>query len=97
MSTIARNLPQWVDPVCGMPVDEASAAARLTHAGKDYLFCSALRTVWLSSRAIRTGMPVPRLRRLRSRPRLRRPTACRCRRFCAKGSRVWPRTPSAVC
>lgn len=41
MSTIARNLPQWLDPVCGMPVDEASAAARLTHAGKDYLFCSS--------------------------------------------------------
>lgn len=30
-----------VDPVCGMPVDEGHAAARLQHGGKDYLFCSA--------------------------------------------------------
>jgi P-type Cu+ transporter len=29
-----------VDPVCGMPVDEAHAAARLQHGGKHYLFCS---------------------------------------------------------
>jgi Cu+-exporting ATPase len=29
------------DPVCGMPVDEGSAAARLQYGGKNYLFCSA--------------------------------------------------------
>ncbi|MFZ5542879.1 MAG: heavy metal translocating P-type ATPase [Pseudomonadota bacterium] len=29
------------DPVCGMPVDPASAAGRVTHGGRDYLFCSA--------------------------------------------------------
>ena len=30
-----------VDPVCGMRVDEGSAAARLHHGGEEYLFCSA--------------------------------------------------------
>ncbi len=31
----------WVrDPVCGMQVDEWTAGIRLTHAGRDYLFCS---------------------------------------------------------
>jgi YHS domain-containing protein len=29
------------DPVCGMTVDSASAAARRTHAGAPYYFCSA--------------------------------------------------------
>ena len=30
-----------LDPVCGMRVEETSAAARLSHGGKAYLFCSA--------------------------------------------------------
>ncbi|MCQ4347464.1 heavy metal translocating P-type ATPase [Pseudomonas stutzeri] len=33
--------PAGVDPVCGMPVNEASAAASCSHAGRRYLFCSA--------------------------------------------------------
>jgi YHS domain-containing protein len=28
------------DPVCGMQVDEATAAAKLDHHGKTYYFCS---------------------------------------------------------
>ena len=28
------------DPVCGMQVDETTAAAKATHAGKTYYFCS---------------------------------------------------------
>ena len=41
MSTITAAIAQSVDPVCDMQVDAASAAARLTHAGQDYLFCSS--------------------------------------------------------
>ncbi|MHB1905892.1 MAG: YHS domain-containing protein [Acidimicrobiales bacterium] len=29
-----------MDPVCGMSVEPASAAARRTHQGTDYWFCS---------------------------------------------------------
>ena len=29
------------DPVCGMNVDEKTAAATATHGGKTYYFCSA--------------------------------------------------------
>lgn len=28
------------DPVCGMDVDESSAAGRSSHQGKEYYFCS---------------------------------------------------------
>lgn len=28
------------DPVCGMKVDEKTAAAKTTHGGKTYYFCS---------------------------------------------------------
>jgi Cu+-exporting ATPase len=30
-----------IDPVCGMTVDPATATHRATHAGEDYVFCSA--------------------------------------------------------
>jgi len=40
MEAIASATTTAVDPVCGMTVDPANAAARLRHAGKDYLFCS---------------------------------------------------------
>ncbi|MCW5660022.1 MAG: heavy metal translocating P-type ATPase [Burkholderiaceae bacterium] len=40
MNTLVDAAVAHVDPVCGMSVDEAHAAARLQHAGKDYLFCS---------------------------------------------------------
>lgn len=41
MNTLVDANPVTVDPVCGMHVDEGSAAARLRHGDKDYLFCSA--------------------------------------------------------
>jgi len=40
MNALAEAAVVQVDPVCGMPVDEGRAAARLQHGGKDYLFCS---------------------------------------------------------
>ena len=40
MNTLVRAAAASVDPVCGMPVDEGHAAARLHHGEKDYLFCS---------------------------------------------------------
>jgi Cu+-exporting ATPase len=41
MSAIASAVTQSVDPVCGMTVAPSSAAARFTHAGHEYLFCSS--------------------------------------------------------
>ncbi len=41
MNALVETATVNVDPVCGMSVDEGSAAARLQHGGKDYLFCSA--------------------------------------------------------
>ena len=29
------------DPICGMPVEEKSAAGRSEYGGRDYYFCSA--------------------------------------------------------
>ncbi|HEX5683201.1 MAG TPA: heavy metal translocating P-type ATPase [Ideonella sp.] len=40
MNTQAEAMVVNVDPVCGMTVDETTAAARWQHGGKDYLFCS---------------------------------------------------------
>ena len=30
-----------VDPICGMPVEEETAAGRSEYGGRDYYFCSA--------------------------------------------------------
>ncbi len=38
MNTLVRAAAASVDPVCGMPVDEGHAAARLHLGEKDYLF-----------------------------------------------------------
>lgn len=40
MDTLVGAAAANVDPVCGMPVDEGHAAARLHHGEEDYLFCS---------------------------------------------------------
>jgi Cu+-exporting ATPase len=39
-TAVLRNTEKQKDPVCGMTVDPAKAAARIDHAGKSYFFCS---------------------------------------------------------
>ena len=38
---VGTKVPEGVDPVCGMTVDPAQAAARREHQDRTYYFCSA--------------------------------------------------------
>src|SRR5688500_11741455 len=38
--TLLTMAPPAIDPVCGMTVNPAQAAARVDHAGRTYFFCS---------------------------------------------------------
>ncbi|QQE90720.1 heavy metal translocating P-type ATPase [Azotobacter chroococcum] len=40
MNTVVTGRSPAVDPVCGMPVEETSAAPRTTYEGQPYFFCS---------------------------------------------------------
>jgi YHS domain-containing protein len=61
-ATAAVGLP--VDPVCRMAVDPARAADRISHAGRDYYFCSArCRDAFAKSPSVYAG-PRPRGRHL---------------------------------
>ncbi|WP_093184438.1 YHS domain-containing protein [Sanguibacter gelidistatuariae] len=37
---MSEKSPKVTDPVCGMTVDPAKAAARVEHEGRTYYFCS---------------------------------------------------------
>ena len=59
MTAITIDQAQAVDPVCGMPVSGASAAARLTHEGREYLFCSSHCLHQFKTEPARYAAPAP--------------------------------------